>query len=435
MEIIPVAELKIGMFIVEPDCPWTEFKFALQGFVITTPEQVDTFARKCRFVQIDRSRSVRDQHAAPVATGSAHKLRAAPLVAPQEEAPTRHRRLAPHEEKREAQTARRRRFLDYLHKRQDDHEAFALGREIIHIEPRYEALQNALQQTYRRAASEQGFDIVQLREGVRDLTGSLRRNPDALMWLLRLKTVDDYSFDHAMEVAVHALLLGNHLGWRGAPLLELGVAALLQDVGKTQVPAAVLNKRETLNAEEQQQIRAHLAASLELLLRQPDFPTKILKAISRHHERWDGSGYPKGLRFEEIGLNAEILGLADSFCALLSERPYRPGVGHQQALEILFALRGKQFNPVLMERFVQCVGLYPIGSLVELSNGEVGVVLLQNRVQRARPRILVLLAADKSVLRSYRLIDLRDVQHERLRIQKALPRGAYDLSQHDYFLA
>lgn len=435
MEIIPVAELKIGMFIVEPDCPWSEFSFALQGFVISTPEQVDTFARKCRFVQIDRSRSLLDQYAAPDLGSSAHHLRSAALPALEAEGVAYQRRLAPHEEKIEAQTAHRRRFLNYLHKQHDDHEALALGREIMHIEPRYEALQKALQQTYQRAANEQGFDFVQLREGVRDLTGSLRRNPDALMWLLRLKTVDDYSFDHAMEVAVHALLLGNHLGWRGTPLLELGVAALLQDVGKTQISSDVLNKRGLLNAEEQQQVRAHLAASLELLLQQPDFPTEILTAISRHHERWDGSGYPKGLRYEAIGLNAEILGLADSFCALLSERPYRLATGHQQALEILFALRDKQFNPVLMEQFVQCVGLYPIGSLVELNNGEVGVVLLQNRVQRARPRILILLAADKSVLRSYRLIDLRDVQHERLRIQKALSRGAYNLSQHDYFLA
>lgn len=433
MEIVPVAELKIGMFIVEPDCPWTEFNFALQGFVISTPEQIDTFASKCRFVQIDRSRSILDQYAASQRVNPAHQLRAATLAA---EAPPLARRGPPGRPlQATAPAEQRRRLLNFLQRQQDDHEAIALGREIVHIEPRYEALQHALQQTFQRAKAEQGCDLGQLREGVGDLAGSLRRNPDALMWLLRLKTVDDYSFDHAMEVAVHALLLGNHLGWRGTPLLELGVAALLQDVGKTQIPAAILNKREALTAEEMLQIRAHVAASLELLLRQADFPTDILQAIARHHERWDGSGYPRGLRFEEIGLNAEILGLADSFCAMLSDRPYRLATGHQQALEILFGLRGKKFNPVLMEQFAQCVGLYPVGTLVELSNGEVGVVLLQNRVQRARPRVLILLDADKTVLRSYRLRDLRTAECDHLRIQKALPRGAYDLSQHDYFLA
>lgn len=433
MEIIPVAALKIGMFIVEPDCPWTEFNFALQGFVISTPEQIDIFAGKCRFVHIDRSRSRLDQYVAAKPQESGHRLRAQALGGTPEEASAPSRRLTPRAAHLEAQGLRRRRFLHYLHK-QDDADALALRREIAQVEPRYEALQNALQTTFQRAAAEQGFDFAQLREGVRDLSGSLRRNPDALMWLLRLKTVDDYSFDHAMEVAVHALLLGNHLGWRGTPLLELGVAALLQDVGKTQIPAAVLNKREPLDAAERQQIDAHVAASLELLLRQADFPVSVLQTISRHHERWDGSGYPKGLRFEEIGLAGEILGLADSFCALLSERPYRLATGHQPALEMLFAQRGKKFNPVLIEQFVQCVGLYPVGSLVELESGEVAVVIVQNRVQRARPRIVILLAADKSVLRSYHSLDLRDLQHAEVRIRKALPHGAYNLSREDYFL-
>jgi len=116
------------------------------------------------------------------------------------------------------------------------------------------------------------------------------------------------------------------------------------------------------------------------------------------------------------------------------DKPYRGALGHQEALEELHGLRGKKFNPSLIEQFVQCVGLYPIGTLVELSTGEVGVVIQQNRVQRSRPRIVVMLDAEKKQVRSYRVIDLRDEAHASLRVAKALPHNAYGLAANDYYL-
>lgn len=147
------------------------------------------------------------------------------------------------------------------------------------------------------------------------------------MWLLRLKTVDDYGFDHAMAVPCMPCCWAITWSWRGA-LLELGVAALLQDVGKTQIPAAILNKREALTAEEVLQIRAHVAASLELLLRQADFPTDILQAIARHHERWGWQRLSSWPAFREIG-ECRNSG-AGQFMRVLSDRPYRLATGHQQ---------------------------------------------------------------------------------------------------------
>lgn len=119
---------------------------------------------------------------------------------------------------------------------------------------------------------------------------------------------------------------------------------------------------------------------------------------------------------------------------MLRNKPYRTAIGHQQALEELFKLRDKQFNPVLMEQFVQCVGLYPIGTLVEFSSGEVGVVIQQNRVQRSRPRVLLMLDTGKEPVRSYRVIDLRKPEFDAVRIIRALPNDAYGLSANDYYL-
>lgn len=433
MEIIPVAELKIGMFITEPDCPWTEFSFALQGFIISKPEQVEIFRKKCRFVQIDRSRSLNEHFVAPKERVD-RQLQAAPLSGAGSQEEGVYGDVRPLSAEQVVLRQRRRRFLELLHGQEGDEHVRSLTRELDYIEPRYDDLLEALKQTFRNVTAEMQFDFANVREGVRDIAGSLKRNPDAVMWLLRLKSLDQYSFDHAMDVAVHALLLAGHIGWRGQQLLELGIAGLLQDVGKTQVPSEVLAKKEALTEAERQLVRSHVASSLEILTTQGKLPGEVLQIVSRHHERWDGSGYPRGLRFERIGLAAEIAGLVDAFCAMLRNKPYRNAIGHQEALEELFQQRGKQFNPVLMEQFVQCVGLYPIGVLVEFESGEVGVVIQQNRVQRSRPRVLLMLDHDKQPVRDFRLVDLRQPELATLRIARALPNDAYGLSSHDYYL-
>ncbi|HEX7719658.1 MAG TPA: HD-GYP domain-containing protein, partial [Woeseiaceae bacterium] len=417
-----------------PDCPWTELSFALQGFIITSPNQVDQFQEKCRFVHIDRTRSLNEHYAPPKARHD-RSLQSAPLVQPKEgEEPDSARRRPLFSAEQVARQQRRRRFLSFLHGQEGDAHVQALTRELSYIEPRYDALLQSLQKTFQHVTAEKHFDFANVREGVRDVAGSLQRNPDAVMWLLRLKSIDDYSFDHAMDVTVHALLLGGHIGWRGQRLLELGVAGLLQDVGKTQVPPELLTTTESLDEAQRRLIQSHVASSLEILMQQVNLPTEVLQIVSRHHERWDGSGYPQGLSFEKIGLAAEIAGLVDSFCAMLRNKPYRTAIGHQQALEELFKLRDRQFNPVLMEQFVQCVGLYPVGTLVELNSGDVGVVVQQNRVQRSRPRILLMLDADKVAVRTYQVVDLRDPNHVSVRIVRALPNDAYGLSANDYYL-
>lgn len=433
MEIISVAELKIGMFVSEPDCPWSEFSFALQGFVISTPDQVDVFRRKCRFVSIDRSRSL-DEHYAPIKHGRDRPLRASPLIsgAGEAPAPTRRRFVAP--PNAEPRQIRRLRFLNFLHDQQDSAPARELAGEIAHIEPRYELLTHSLFDAFDVIARGKEVDLASVRVGLRDVAGSLQRNPDAVLWLLRLKRRDEYSFDHAMDVAVTMLMLGAHIGWRGTQLIDLGMTGLFQDVGKVELPVDLLTKKSELNEAERLLVRSHVASSMEILLSQTNVANDVVLAVARHHERWDGSGYPQGLKFEQIGKPAEIAGLADSFCAMLRDKPYRSALGHQEALEELHGLRGKQFNGALVEQFVQCVGLYPVGTLVELDTGEVGVVIQQNRVQRSRPRVVVMLDADKQRVRSYRVVDLRLDANAKVRIVKALPHNAFSLAANDYYL-
>ncbi len=432
MEIISVADLKVGMFVAEPDCPWSEFTFAFQGFVISSPEQVDIFQQKCRFVSIDRSRSL-PPHYAPPKQERDRPLKGGgfrSLAAESERSGAPGMSSSPVDRRK----VRRQRFLDFLYSQDDSEHAQALGRELKLIEPRYDEFSNALQQAFNAFMNGTDVDMRSLREGLREVSGSLQRNPDAVMWLLRLKQRDQYSFDHAMDVAVNMLLLGSHIGWRNQQLLELGLVGLMQDVGKIQLPAELLAKKGELSDDERQLLRSHVASSLEILYSQANVPQGVIITVSRHHERWDGSGYPLGLKYEQIGFAGEIAGLIDTFCAMLKDKPYRNALGHQAALEELHAMRGKLFSPNLMEQFVQCVGLYPIGTLLELSNGEVGVVIQQNRVQRARPRVVIMLDSEKKLVRAYRVVDLRDTAHAALRVTQALPQNAYGLLNNDYYL-
>jgi hypothetical protein len=126
--------------------------------------------------------------------------------------------------------------------------------------------------------------------------------------------------------------------------------------------------------------------------------------------------------------------MVDSFSAMLKTKPYRPAIGHQEALEVLYNQRGKHFNQALLEQFVQCVGLYPVGTLVELNTGEVGVVIQQNRVHRSRPRILLMLDGTKLRRRDYRVIDLRENRFRDYLVLRTLPQDAYGLGAQEFYL-
>lgn len=436
MEIVSVAHLKLGMFVVEPDCPWTDLPFALQGFVISTPKQVEIFQSKCRFVHVDYSRSLNEYYR----EGKRERdrpLRSAPFARSEPEpAPAASRRRPPFtlQTVDEGLRTRRQRFLGFLQQQDGSEYSRELGAELDFIEPRFDDFQHRLHNTFKHIEAEQNIDLRQVREGLHDMAGSLKRNPDALIWLLRLRQVDQYSFDHAVDVAVYLLMLGSHIGWRGQRLIELGLAGLLEDVGKSQLPPDLLAKAGELTADEQALVRSHVASSLEILFAHAHLPSEVLVIVSRHHERWDGSGYPRGLSGNQIGIGGEMAGLADSFCAMLKHKPYRNALGHQGALEGLYNQRNRQFNPALLEQFVQCVGLYPIGTLVELDSGEIGVVIQQNRVQRSRPRILLLLDRQKESVPGYQVLDLRDKAWQKLHVAKTLPPDAYGLAADDYYL-
>jgi HD-GYP domain-containing protein (c-di-GMP phosphodiesterase class II) len=279
--------------------------------------------------------------------------------------------------------------------------------------------------------------VAQVAAAVDNMVESMISNPDALMWVGRLREEDVNTYNHGVKVALYMISLGRHLGFPKEELSNLGMIGMLADVGKIKLPRALLDKPGMLAAGEFGLIKEHVRLGLEAIREGGSLPVAVEQGIAQHHERLDGTGYPNALKGDEISIYGRIAAIADSFAALITPRAYANPSAPQDALMNLYEWAGSSFHEPLVEQFVQAVGVFPVGSLVELSSGEVAVVVAHNRVRRLEPRVLVLTWPDKSQLPTPIERDL--LSHTgstatRLRIQRGLPAGAYGLKLRDYYM-
>lgn len=439
-QTISTRDLKIGMFVVEIDRPWTETPFMMQGFLLQNVDQVRALQRCCREVVIDRARSTGDQFSAKVIDKDA------PLRGldgrPRQHPDVTESRI---EAQRFIKVARS--FKGKIHTKRQPHVPrirtedgrSRLESELLYSAPIVDDVYRVLRETRLAIDNHGSIDVGRIDELVGEMASGVQRNPDALLWLSRLKRTDQYAYDHAVNVSVHAMVFARFVGLSGAEVRQLGMAGLLQDIGKVQIDYEVLSKPGPLSDTEFEHVKAHVRNTVNLLRAHKDFDAAVLAIIAAHHERYDGTGYPRGLAGMSIPLAAEMAGIVDSYCAMTRERVYRGAVSSQRAMETLNQLRDTQFRETLVDQFLQCIGLYPIGTLVELNSGEVGVVIQQNQVRRLQPRVLVLLAPDKSIERFPRTIDLLMQPEfgdgEPYRIVQALAPNAYGIDPNDFYLA
>ena len=267
---------------------------------------------------------------------------------------------------------------------------------------------------------------------------SMLDNPDALMWIARLREEDITTYNHGVKVALYLVALGRHLGFPKQELAYLGQIGMLADIGKTKVPRAILEKPGMLTPAEFALVKEHVDLAMQVLADGPKLPASVTMGIAQHHERIDGSGYPKGLKGSEIGIYGKMAAIADSFAALITPRAYANASAPQDALMNLYEWSGTSFHEPMVEQFVQAIGVFPVGSMIELTTGEVGVVVAHNRVRRLEPKVLVLSNPDKSPLAQPVERDLFKEGKARgdkpLRITRGLPAGAYGFKLRDYYL-
>ena len=277
----------------------------------------------------------------------------------------------------------------------------------------------------------QAPDAHEFGRAIDDLVDSMIDNPDALMWVAAMLEDGRDPGSHGVKVALHLVALGRHLGLPRRELAHLGTIGMLADVGKARLPQAVLEKPGMLTQSEHNVVKEHVRLGIEALRTNMRLALTVEEGIAQHHERLDGSGYPKGLKGDEIGVYGRMAAIADSFAALIAARSYANASAPQDALMNLYEWSGSSFDEPLVEQFVQAIGLFPVGSLVELSSGEVAVVLAQNRLRRLEPRVQVLTGADKVPIGMpfERNLSASRIDREpgQVRIVRGLANGAYGL--------
>jgi len=393
---ILVEQLRVGMYVEELDRPWLGTPFTYQGFPVNSDDQIRMLKSLCKtvFIDVDREFSV-DTHRKWVSS----------------ELPLRGTTIHPVG-------------------RSVEQELY-VARDIL------VACETSIAKAIESYRVEGNVDPEPLKAAVVDMTRSIERNPDAMILMSKIRAKGSYELSRAVDVSVLLITFGRFLQLSSDRLELLGLAGLLLDSGKVKIPDEILRKKGLLTAQEYEVAKQHVVYSLEFV-RDARLPREIEDIIVQHHERADGSGYPRGLRGSQISIDGALAGLVDSYSALTSARSYAEQTSSSNALGKLHAQQGKLFHQALVEQFIQCIGIYPVGSVVELNTGEVGIVIAQNLARRLQPRVMVVLDRDRKPLRVQVILDLmkepRATADEPYRIRRALPKDKLAINPQDFFL-
>ena len=283
-----------------------------------------------------------------------------------------------------------------------------------------------------------GLEIEAVESVVGDLVESIIRHPGALQLVSRMREADESSYTHALQVGVLLASFGRELGFSREELTYLGQVGMLLDVGKLRISQRILNKRGNLTPAEFDEVKRHVQYGLEIVESSAVVHPDVIAGVAQHHERLNGSGYPYGLKDEEISPVGKMAGIVDAFSALTSIRPYAEPVSPYSAMQQLQSWTDTYFNAGLVELFIQAIGIFPVGTLVELSTGQLAVVLEQSRPRRLKPKVLVVSAPDKTTLESPFVLDLLhpECSAERVPyIRQGLPTASFAVDTTEYYVS
>jgi HD-GYP domain-containing protein (c-di-GMP phosphodiesterase class II) len=395
---IDVGDIRVGMFVCRLDRPWEETPFPLQGLELTSEDDILTIRRFCQFVYIDLRRQLANQ---PRQTLTRTQLSG-----------TRFKSAI--------------QYVDKVPIEQEAPQAQA-------------AVENALlmvDRIYGDIVSGRELSVEHVEQAVRPLVESVLRSADAFFLVEGLRRRDSYSYSHAISCSALAAAFGRHMGFGEETILSLAAGGLLMDVGKTRVPESLLQYPDVLSPAEVAIVRSHVAEGLAIVMNSDITDQDVMDILRTHHERHDGSGYPGALAGNVIPITGRMLGIIDSYDAMVSARPYRAALTRYQALRQIYAARDTLFQAEMVEQFQVCLGVYPTGSLVELSTGEVAVVMAQNQVRRLRPRVVILTAPDKQPTQDFRQLDLMRLNNDRapIDIVRSLAAGDFNIDASALFL-
>ena len=387
------------MYVCELDRPWLETPFLFQGFYIESEEVIEEIGRYCEHVFVDVERN-----------DDTIRLKRQPMHASSDE--------------------------DAGATTHTDQDTLLLKTELIAARAAHEKAEHAVEDLFRRVRNDEELEISSIRRTLDPMLDSVMRNDDAMSWLARMKRKNDYIYEHSIASSVWAMMFGKHLGLDAESLQVLGMGAMFLDVGKIKIPSELLVKREALSDSEAHIMRKHVELGVAIVAGLDGIDSRVVEMVACHHERHNGTGYPRGLAGTQIPIFARIAGIVDAYDAMTTERPYAEPKSTYDAMRQLNLLAGVEFADEVVEQFVQAIGVFPVGTLVELNTGEVGIVVAQNHVRRLRPKLMLLLDSEKRPIEALPIVDLRNQPdgERSLWIERGLTPGDYGLDPSEYYL-
>jgi HD-GYP domain-containing protein (c-di-GMP phosphodiesterase class II) len=411
-----IDALEVGMFVSRLDRPWIDTPFALEGLRINSKEDIEGLRKYTSFVFVNT-----------------------------EEGPT------PDPEHWISVSAEELRILDEneveiaFKESKEENEYQKLRKAFYEIEADFEeelekakGIKARIEKDFKKILADmskgQELNVATLKDGIHAAVGSIIRNPSAFALLIQLEKSNEYAYSHALSCSIWCAHFGRHLGFEIKEIEELALGGMLLDLGKIKLPPELLNKREKITVPEASIIKRHVDYSVRILTKSTGISTNVMRMVATHHERANGKGYPQGIENKDIPIYGRIAGIVDSYDAMTTPRPYsKKTMSPNEAINELYKLRDSSFQSELIEQFIQTVGLYPTGSLVELNSGAVAIVLEVNDLKRLYPTVMMVLDKDKEPIESFETINLADNQTG-LMVKKALPSGSFGINIEELFI-
>ena len=402
---VDVSQLKKGMYVSELDRSWTETSFLLQGVLIDGEEEIAELQKSCEHVFVDADKSDESVYA---------HLRSLTALTQSAKSTNNFAAHDSHEADLEQHTFQK---------------ALKVARK-LHTRTRT-FIDHALEDVRLG----QAVDTDAAKELVTEVANSITRSPHALVWLTNMKERDEYTSIHCMNVCVMAVSFGRTLGMEKAELEMLGLGGLLHDLGKMRVPLEILNKPSKLTFEEFEVMKTHPVEGYNMLKSQGDLPSEVLDIVKHHHERRNGKGYPSQLDGDQINDMTRIVAIVDVYDAITSDRCYHDAISPYDALKNMYEWVKEDFDKEMIEKFIKCLGIYPIGCVVELNLGHVGIVVSASEKSKLRPIVMLVLNSKHEQFPKPKLINLAHPKWrtgaQKLEVKRILSKNDYDFNIKD----
>ena len=400
---IDVSQLKKGMFVSELDRPWTETEFLLQGVLIEEQEDISRFQDLCKFVFIDAEKSYESiyPHLRSLANLDKDKANSSGNSSSRESS-------------------------------QADLEQSNFQKELKIARKVHSRTRSYIDQALEDVRLGQAVNTDKAKELVTEVADSITRSPHAMVWLTNMKERDEYTSIHCMNVCIMAVSFGRSLGLQKSELELLGLGGLLHDLGKMRVPLEILNKPSKLTFEEFEVMKTHPMEGYKMLKEQNDLPLEVLDIVKHHHERRNGKGYPSQLDGDEINNMTRIVAIVDVYDAITSDRCYHDAITPYDALKNMYEWVNEDFDKDMIEQFIKCLGIYPIGCVVELNMGHVGIVVSASEKSKLRPIVMLVLNSKREKFPAPKLINLSHPKWrsgaQKLEVKRILSKNEYDFN-------